>query len=103
MAEIPKVQDRPVEIDSITNTNDLAEQSLPDLNKKKNKFIPIDEFAKKKLKENVLKNKTFSETIVEELAEATNQKISFESVKNDNGNTEQYALNIGKFSFSRKK
>lgn len=66
-------------------------------------FVPLVQFAKNKFKEEVLKNKTLTETLAEELAAATNQKISFEAVKNQEGKTEQLAINIGKFSFSRKK
>lgn len=66
-------------------------------------FIPIDEFAREKIKTNVLKGKTFSETVIEELAELSNDKIQLEKEKNQQGKTQSFALNIGKFSFSRNK
>jgi len=64
----------------------------------KGEFIPIDEFVKNKIKSDVLKGKTFSETVLDELSELANEKISFET---KNGETQKLALNIGKFSFSR--
>lgn len=67
------------------------------------KFIPIQEFAKNKIKDDVLKGKTFSETILEEIAEVSNEKITFERKKDRTGNTQKFALNIGKFSISRNK
>lgn len=68
-----------------------------------NEFSPIKEVAINKIKEDVLKGKTFSETIMEELEDITNDKITFETKKDDKGKTEKFAINIGKFSFSRNK
>jgi hypothetical protein len=62
-------------------------------------FIPINEFARKL----ILKDRSVSEALADELAEVSNDKINFEQVKNKNGKTEQFALNIGKFSISRNK
>ncbi|MBL4710273.1 MAG: hypothetical protein JKY48_17720 [Flavobacteriales bacterium] len=67
------------------------------------KFIPIHEFAKSKIKDDVLKGKTFSETILDEIAEASKEKITFKRKKDRSGTTQNFALNIGKFSISRNK
>lgn len=80
--------------------NEMDSDELADVS---NDFIPIQKFAKDKYKKEVLKGKTFTETVLEEIEEVTNKKVSFESKKDSKGNTEQFAINIGKFSFSRNK
>ena len=49
--------------------------------KETDNFVPLKEFAKERIKTDVLKGKTFSETIIDELAEASNDKISFKREK----------------------
>lgn len=60
--------------------------------------MTVKEYAKMKL----LKNKSLSETISDELAEATDDKINFKSTKDQKGRFETFALNIGSFSISKK-
>jgi len=71
--------------------------------KTNNDFVPIQKFAKDKIKKDLLKGKTFSETLVEEIAEISNDKITFEADKEKEGLFESFALNIGKLSISRNK
>ncbi|MFT7085834.1 MAG: hypothetical protein ACJAV5_001556 [Vicingaceae bacterium] len=66
-------------------------------------FVPIQKFAKDKIKKDLLKGKTFSETIAEEIAEISNDKITFEVNKEEGGLFESFALNLGKLSISRNK
>jgi hypothetical protein len=99
----------PKSIESIIESTELADlkteikQESSLISSNKNKAVSIQEYAKQKLKKEVLKNKTFSEALAEELGSITNDKISFENKKDQSGETEQFAINIGKFSFSRKK
>ena len=66
-------------------------------------YVPIKEVAFNKIKKDVLKGKTFSETVMDELANLTNDKVNFETQKDDKGETQKFAINIGKFSFSKNK
>lgn len=94
IAEAPKV--KTPETESKENMGEaIADNSTLD-NKKE--FVPLDEFAKKA----ILKDKSVSEFISEEIASISNDKINYESVKNKQGKTQQFALNIGKLKISRK-
>jgi hypothetical protein len=64
-------------------------------------FVPIQKFAKDKIKKGLLKGKTFSETVIEEIADISNEKITFETNKDKGSLFESFALNIGKLSISR--
>lgn len=64
-------------------------------------FKPIGEFAKDKIKSELLRGKTFSETLLEELAELAEEKIDLETKRNQEGKVKQFSFNIGKFSYSR--
>lgn len=94
-------------VDTLTNpSNDESLAELAEIVQSENKlasqaaenYTPIDEFVKKKIKKDVLKGKTVSETILEELSELAKEKINLETNK---GESQKLALNIGKFSFSR--
>jgi hypothetical protein len=65
----------------------------------KQEFVSIQKFAKDKIKKEILKGKTFSETVAEEIADISNDKITFEADKEKL--FESFALNIGKLSISR--
>lgn len=91
-------RDPVVEKDKVTNDKTATTNELAD-----DDYVPIKEFAKEKIKTDLLKGKTFSETIMDELVEASNEKISFKREKDKEGITQKFALNIGKFSISRNK
>lgn len=57
------------------------------------------EYANKLVKEEVLKNKTLSETLLDEVAELTNDKLKFEKKEKD---SPQFALNLGKLRITKK-
>lgn len=88
-----------------TNDKDqFADVTIPAIVKEEtDNFVPLKEFAKERIKTDVLKGKTFSETIIDELEEASNEKVSFKREKNQDGDTQKFAINIGKFSLSRNK
>jgi len=95
--ENPRIE-APIELKSnemvdalVAVTPDQAEQ----------KFVPIQKFAKDKIKKEVLKGKTFSETVAEEIANLSNDKITFEIEEEKGGLFDSFALNIGKLSISR--
>lgn len=67
----------------------------------KQEFVPIQKFAKEKIKKDLLKGKTFSETIAEEIADISNDKITFEVDEKKGSLFESFALNFGKLSISR--
>lgn len=75
-----------------------AEQVKPENSTTTKPMTPI-EYVKKVIKEDVLKNKTFSESLLEEVAEVTNDKIKFEKRSKE---SPQFALNIGKLRISKK-
>jgi len=56
-------------------------------------------FAKKVVKEDILKSRTLSETIMDEVADLTNDKIKLE--KKSKG-SQQFALNLGKLKITKK-
>tara|TARA_R110000868_G_scaffold90635_5_gene251367 strand:+ start:46 stop:705 length:660 start_codon:yes stop_codon:yes gene_type:complete len=64
----------------------------------KNEAANLTAFAKEAIQKEVLKNKSLKEILLEELNELTNNKV-----KVSGRNEEVFALNIGNFSFSRKK
>ena len=91
---------------------EIAVKTEPDLNnayaeskpiETKQEFVPIQKFAKDKIKKDLLKGKTFSETVAEEIAEISNDKINFEVNEEKGGLFESFALNLGKISISRNK
>ena len=69
----------------------------------KQDFVPIQKFAKDKIKKDLLKGKTFSETVAEEIAEISNDKITFDVNEEKGGLFESFAINFGKLSISRNK
>lgn len=101
--EVPTKEEK--EIPLIQAKNDLIADatSQPEKPGEKDNFVPIKEFAKEKIKTDLLKGKTFSETVMDELEEVSNEKISFKREKNQGGVTQRFAINIGKFSLSRNK
>ncbi len=86
----------------------FADNASPSLVQAPKNRLSIPEFLKKELRERVLKDETpeepkSTELIVANLLAKTAGKLaSLDKKKNDDGETEEYALNIGKFSFSRK-
>lgn len=64
-------------------------------------FVSIQKFAKDKIKKDLLKGRTFSETVIEEIADISNEKITFDTNRKQGGLFESFALNIGKISVSR--
>lgn len=88
------------EVPLIEKNNDdaLAEMKPIETN---NDFVPIGEFAKGKLKKDLLQGKTFTETVLEEIADISNDKITLEVNEKKEGLFESFALSIGKISISR--
>lgn len=68
-----------------------------------NEPAPLKDFAKDRLKKKVLKNKSLKEFIVDEFVELTDNKVSVKTEKGEDGTNKLLAINIGNFSFSRKK
>jgi hypothetical protein len=66
-------------------------------------FIPIKEFARKAIQKEVVRGKTFSEGIMEELAAVAKDKLELETEKDEEGKMQSFALNIGKLKISRNK
>lgn len=101
-AEVPALEKQKQEFDMPDESEELAmvsEEKEQEIRAEDRDYTPIDQYAKKL----ILKDKTVSETLSEELADLSNNKINFERVKNKEGKIEQFALNIGKLSISRKK
>lgn len=102
---VPEIEEDFAREEAVKNeTIDDAEPSLPKesntlAEKAENEFTPINEFIKAK----VLRNKSFSENLADELANATNDKVIFTKETGKNSETQKFAINIGKFSLSRKK
>ncbi len=98
-------ESRPVEIDkqiNIESNKELIAEEMPKgKSDKKKDFTPINEFAKEAIRKEVLNNKTITETLAKELADLTKQKVSFEYNKKEE-KANQFAINIGRFSISRK-
>lgn len=102
LAEVKNIKKETPEFNNEKNL--VADNSQATIQpKQEGDYVPIKEFAKTKIKNDLLKGKTFTETVIEEIAEASNDKISFERKKDDSGNTQKFAINIGKFSFSKNK
>ena len=82
-----------------------AENETPIDNKKP---LTIPQFLKKEVNQRILndeapqKNKPAEVVVADILAKAAGRKGSVDKTKNDEGEVEEYALNIGGFSFSRK-
>lgn len=85
-----------------------AENSSPNLVEQPKSRLSIPEFLKKEVRERVLKDETPEEAkpteliVANLLAKTAGKLASLDKKKNDEGEVEEYALNIGKFSFSRK-
>lgn len=79
---------------------DPTEQTIID-EKEKAEFVPVSDFARQRIKKDILKNKTLSEAIADEIAKATNDKVTFDQVINSRGKREKFALNIGKLKISK--
>lgn len=95
--EAPENNKIPTTVDTDFN-NALAEVKPV---KAKQEFVPIQKFAKDKIKKDLLKGKTFSQTVIEEIADISNEKITFETNNEKVNLFESFALNIGKLSISR--
>jgi hypothetical protein len=87
----------------VITTDNAVENTLANVEpmQTKQEFVPIQKFAKDKIKKDLLKGKTFSETVAEELADISNDKITFEADKEKEGLFDSFALSIGKLSISR--
>lgn len=92
-----------IEDQIVENTNyEIAENTTESQSNSSQKdFVPVSDFAKQRIKENLLKNKTLSEAIAAEIAKATNDKVTFDQVINKNGKREKFAINIGKLKISK--
>ena len=93
-----KVEEEVLPIIEKNNDDALAEMKPIETN---NDFVPIGEFAKGKLKKDLLQGKTFTETVLEEIADISNDKITLEVNEKKEGLFESFALSIGKISISR--
>lgn len=97
---------QPKQITSSAENSELAEKPKS-INRNSSasdeKFLSLEEIAKNKIKKDLLKNKSFGETIADEIAALSKEKVRFKQEKDEAGNTELIAFNIGKFKFSRKK
>ncbi len=93
----PKNQDLIVNnpIDLETKERVFAEEN------KKVDYIPIDQYAKNQIQDKLLKGKSLSENLNEGLAALSDDKVSFDIKTSDANRIQKFALNIGKFSFSR--
>lgn len=82
-----------------------AENETPVTTKKS---LTIPQFLKKEVNQRILnddnpqKNKPAEVVVADILAKAAGRKGSVDKTKNEEGEVEEYALNIGGFSFSRK-
>lgn len=70
------------------NTESLAYQEFPSLTK----------LAGQKIKTDVLKNKSLKKAIIEELADFSNNRLRLSETQE--GQTQRFAINLGKFSYS---
>lgn len=64
--------------------------------------LTLKEYAKETLKKEVLKNKTLTQALADELASATNEKVVFEPASKANKKGLQFAMNLGSISISKK-
>ena len=81
-----------------------SEPVLAELPKKgEEEYTPLGEYAKNKIKNDLLKGKTFSETIVEEIKEIAEKKLDYETKENEEGEKVGFAFNLGKISISKNK
>ncbi len=112
--ELPKTNSSPIvePIDELANEEGVKPMVLPEDSGHyeevaiveevaEEEYISIGEFAKDKIKSDLLRGKTFSETILEELTELAEEKIDLETKRDQEGEVKQLSFNIGKFSFSR--
>lgn len=96
----------PVEADEIAELNQepeaIAAVAADDLsaNEASKVYTPV-EYARKLIKEDVLKNRTIAESLMDELASITNDKVNLEK-KTPAESNQQFALNIGKLRISKK-
>mgnify|MGYP000385449961 CR=1 FL=1 len=70
--------------------------------KGKTQSLSLKEFAKETIQNELLKNKTVTQLIAEELASATNEKVVFEPASKANKKGLQFAMNLGSISISKK-
>ena len=86
----------------------LLAENQPALSTTPKQPLTLPQYLKKELNKKVLKNndpeeKKSTEVVVADiLAKAAGKRGSVDKTKNDEGEVEEYALNIGGFSFSRK-
>ena len=106
--ELEKIQKQPFETEVVETSNPkltpIVQEDQPETlaevspTKTKNEeFVTLKDFAKQK----VLKGKTFSETVADELAELAKEKLDIKVERSKK--EDKFAVNIGKFSFSRNK
>ncbi len=81
--------------------NETTDPVEPQQKEASKDYLTVKDYAKTRVKKDILNNKTLSEALADEIAKATNDKISFEQVKNKKGRLEKFALNIGKLSISK--
>ena len=86
----------------ITDSMQLAHQILEQKSNEQN-LGTLKDVAAKEVKEKVSKSKSFKEFLVDEFVELTGDKIKVKTEKDADGKNRLLALNIGSFSFSRKK
>lgn len=63
-----------------------------------NEFISLSEFTVKTIKSELLNNKTLKATLLEELVELSNERLTL--AESQAGKTQKFAINIGKFGYS---
>lgn len=82
----------------VITTDNVVENTLANVEpmQTKQQFVPIQKFAKDKIKKDLLKRKTFSEKVAEELADISNDKITFEADKEKEGLFDSFALSTCK-------
>lgn len=85
----------------------LADNNIKQLVTNEKKPLSVSQFLKKEVKEKVFKDNSTepkpTEVVVADiLAKAAGKRASVDKKKNEEGEVEEYALNIGGFSFSRK-
>ena len=99
-----KFNAKPKNIDFMVDTNpiDIAfKENQTTAKDTQEEYTPIDEYAKNQIQDKLLKGKSISENINDGLAALSDDKVSFDIQTSDENKIQKFALNIGKFSFSR--
>jgi len=69
--------------------------------KKTNDYLTLQEFVKREVDEEILKNKTLIEFVGDEVAELTNDQVKYKQEKDKDGKVKRFALNIGSLGISK--